>query len=339
MRAFEPHALLRNGHAMTIVAALLRRRYPDLPPAETRVFDVEPGTRLLGRAHWQPERRERPALVLVHGLEGSSESGYMRGIAEKAYRAGFSVVRLNQRNCGAGEDLTASLYNSGLSADYHAVLNELIERDGLREIFFAGYSMGGNLIMKMAGELGAGAPPELRGLAVVSPALDLAACADALTEPRNILYLRHFVRNLKARTMRKARRYPGRIRVDGLARVRTVREFDDVITAPQFGFRDAEDYYQRSSALRVANRVSVPVHILTAKDDPFVPHRTLDVPAIRENPRLTLDVTQHGGHCGFISRWSGAERFWAEARVVEFFLAQTKGGGSHLAASPFSEMR
>jgi len=319
MRTFEPHALLCNGHAMTIVAALLRRRFPDLPPAETRLFEVEPGTRLLGRAHWQAERRERPTLVLVHGLEGSSESGYMRGIAEKAYRAGFSVVRLNQRNCGVGENLTASLYNSGLAGDYRAVLGELIERDRLPEIFFAGYSMGGNLIMKMAGELGAGAPPELRGLAVVSPALDLAACADALTEPRNILYLRHFVRNLKARTMRKARRYPGTIRVDGLARVRTVREFDDVITAPQFGFRDAEDYYQRSSALRVIDRVRVPALILTAKDDPVVPYHTLDVPAIRENPNVTLEAPAHGGHCGFISRWNGPERFWGEARVLEFF--------------------
>jgi uncharacterized protein len=332
MRTFEPQALLRNGHAMTIVAALVRRRFPDLPAAETRLFEVEPGTRLLGRALWQPERRERPVVVLVHGLEGSSESGYMRGIAEKAFRAGFSVVRLNQRNCGDGEDLTASLYNSGLSGDYRAVLGELIEKDGLREIFFAGHSMGGNLIMKMAGELGDGAPPELRAVAAVSPALDLAACADALTEPRNILYLRHFVRNLKARTMRKARRYPGKIRVDGLARVRTVREFDDVITAPQFGFRDAEDYYQRSSALRVADRVSVPAHILTAEDDPFVPHLTLEVPAIRENPKLTLEVTAHGGHCGFISRWSGAERFWAEARVVEFFVGQVKQSGDQIRA-------
>lgn len=324
MRPFEPHPLLRNGHLMTIAPAFIRRRFPDLPLPETRLFDVAPGTRLAGLVHWQAQRRERPALVLVHGLEGSSESSYMLGLAEKAFRAGFSVLRLNQRNCGASESLTPTLYNSGMSADYRAVLGELLECGRVPEIFFAGYSMGGNLVMKMAGEFGAGTPSELRALAVVCPALDLSACADALAEPRNFLYQRHFVKNLKARTLRKARRFPGTIRVDGLARVRTVREFDDAIIAPQFGFRDAEDYYQRSTALRVIDRVRIPALILTAKDDPFVPYRTLDVPAIRENANLSLEAPAHGGHCGFISRWKGIERYWAEARAMEFFLKHAR---------------
>lgn len=324
MRPFEPHPLLRNVHAMTIVSALLRRRFPDLPAPETRLFAVAPGVQLLGRAHWQPSRQECPVLVLVHGLEGSSESGYMRGVAEKAFRAGFSVVRLNQRNCGAGEPYSATLYNSGLSGDYRAVLAELIETDRVPEIFFAGWSMGGNLVMKMAGEFGADAPRELRGLAIVCPALNLSVCADALAEPRNVIYLRHFVRNLKARTLRKARAFPGMIRLDGLARARTVRDFDNAIIAPQFGFRDAEDYYQRSSALRVVDRVNIPTHILTSEDDPFVPVRTFDVPGIRDNPNVTFEATPHGGHCAFISRWKGIDRFWAEARLLEFFLGHAK---------------
>jgi uncharacterized protein len=326
MRPFEPHPLLRNGHAMTIVAAFLRRRFPDLPPAETRLFDVAPGTQLLGRAHWQAARREHPTLVLVHGLEGSSESGNLLGLSEKAFRAGFSVVRLNQRNCGAGEPYSSTLYNSGLSGDYRSVLSELVEVDRLPEIFFAGWSMGGNLVMKMAGELGAAAPPEFRALAAICPALNLSACATALEQPHNFIYLRHFVRNLKARTLRKARMYPGKIRVDGLARVRTVREFDDAIIAPQFGFRDAEDYYQQSSALRAIDRVSIPSLILAAQDDPVVPVGTFDITAIRDNPNVIFEAPSHGGHCGFISRWSGAERFWAEARVMEFFLAQATAG-------------
>jgi predicted alpha/beta-fold hydrolase len=324
MRPFEPHPLLRNAHAMTIVAAMLRRRVPDLPPAETRLFGVAPGVRLVGRAHWQAARHERPVLVLVHGLEGSSESGNLLGLSEKAFRAGFSVVRLNQRNCGAGEQFSSTLYNSGLSGDYHAVLAELVESDRVPEVFFAGWSMGGNLVMKMAGELGAAAPPEFRALAVVCPAINLSVCAQTLEEPRNFIYLRHFVRNLKARTLRKARAYPGTIRLDGLARARTVRDFDNAVIAPQFGFRDAEDYYQRSSALRVVDRVSVPSLILAAQDDPVVPIRTFDEPAIRENPNLTFESPAHGGHSGFISRWKGPERFWAEARLMEFFLTHSK---------------
>jgi predicted alpha/beta-fold hydrolase len=309
---------------MTIVATLLRRRFPDLPPAEARLFDVAPGVQLLGRMHWQAARQERPVLVLVHGLEGSSESGTLLGLAERAFRAGFSVVRLNQRNCGAGEPYSSTIYNSGMSGDYRAMLAELIEKDRVPEIFFAGWSMGGNLVMKMAGELGAAPPAEFRAVAAICPALNLSVCASTLEETRNFIYLRHFVRNLKARTLRKARERPGTIRVEGLANVRTVRDFDNAIVAPQFGFRDAEDYYQQSSALRVLDSVSVPALILAAQDDPVVPVRTFDVPAIRENTNVTFEAAVHGGHSGFISRWKGTTRFWAEARLLEFFSAHSR---------------
>jgi predicted alpha/beta-fold hydrolase len=324
MRPFEPYPLLRNGHAMTIAPTLLRRHYPDLPAAENRLFAVAPGVQLLGRGHWQAARTERPALVLVHGLEGSSESGNLRGLAEKAYRAGFSVVRLNQRNCGAGEPYSSTLYNSGMSGDYRAVLAELIATDRVPEIFFAGWSMGGNLVMKMAGELGAAAPPEFRAVAAICPALNLSVCADTLTKPGNFIYLRHFVRSLKARTLRKARAFPGTIRVEGLAHVRTVRDFDNAIVAPQFGFRDAEDYYQQSSALRVVDQVSVPSLILAAQDDPVVPIGTFDVPAMRDNANVKFEAPAHGGHSGFVSRWKGIDRFWAEARLLEFFCGHSR---------------
>ena len=168
---------------MTLAGALLPRRTPGLRRADDRLFEVEPGTQLLARCHWQREPRRSPTLALVHGLEGSSESGYMRTLAAQAFAAGFNVLRFNQRNCGGTERLTATLYNSGLSADFRAVLLELIERDRLEQIFFAGYSMGGNLILKMAGELGAEAPRELRGVCGVCPTLDLAACVDAIERP------------------------------------------------------------------------------------------------------------------------------------------------------------
>jgi hypothetical protein len=322
MKLFVPHPLLRNAHAMTLAAALLPRRFGRLPPAESRLFEVEPGTRLLAKCHWQAERQKSPALVLVHGLEGSSESGYMWGLVDKAFRSGFSVLRMNQRNCGGSEKLTATLYNSGLSGDFRAVLCELIERDKLSEIFFAGYSMGGNLILKMAGDLAAAAPPELRGVCAVCPTLDLATCVDALDGQGNALYRWNFVRNLRARMKRKERLFPGRFRMDGLDRVRGVREFDDVITAPHCGYRDAVDYYERASAARVIQRISVPTLILTAKDDPFVPLSTFQTPEISGNPHIEFVATEFGGHCSFISREGGWERYWAEARVVEFCVSR-----------------
>ena len=207
---FQPHRLLRNAHLMTLAGALLPRRVPALPRASDRLFEVEPGTRFLARCHWQREPRHCPVLVAVHGLEGSSESGYMRGLASAAFAAGFSVLRINQRNCGGTERFTPTLYNSGLSADFRAVLFQLIEKDALPQIFFAGYSMGGNLVLKMAGELGDAAPPQLRGVCAVCPTLDLAACVDAIARPENRLYQRHFVRALKSRMRRKARLFPGR---------------------------------------------------------------------------------------------------------------------------------
>ncbi len=303
---------------MTLASAFWRRSFA-LPAAEERLFQVAEDTQILGRCNWQPgKRQDTPVLVVVHGLEGSSESFYMLGIADKAFAHGFHTIRLNQRNCGGTERLTPTLYNSGLSGDYRAVLEELAERSGFREIYFAGYSMGGNLVTKMAGELGAAAPPELRGVCGVCPALDLAACADALTRRENFVYQWRFVRGLLSRYARKAELFPERYPRDGFGSIRTVQEFDDQITAPQFGYRDAQDYYTHASARDVLARIRVPTLILTAQDDPFVAYSSVLGARIRENPAIAFEAPEHGGHCAFISAESGEGRFWAERRVVQF---------------------
>jgi len=303
---------------MTIAAAFMPLRFPRLPAGAPRFFEVESGTQVRGDCHWQPEPRKHPTLVLLHGLEGSSDSGYMLGTAEKAFTAGFNVVRLNQRNCGGTEGLTSTLYHSGRSGDIRAVLLELIERDRLAENFAAGFSMGGNLVLKMAGEFGSSAPPELCGFVAVAPCFDLAACVEALGQPRNFHYERHFVRRLKGRMRRKARLFPKIYALDQMSRIRTVRDFDEIITARFCGFAGADDYYARSSAMHVLESIRRPTLILTAQDDPFVPFSTFERDAIRGNPNIQLVAPHHGGHCGFISQEEGAERFWSEALIVEF---------------------
>jgi predicted alpha/beta-fold hydrolase len=318
VKDFRPHKRLRNAHLMTIAAAFWPRKFTHLPPATSRLFEVEAGTQLRADCHWQDSPRDHATLVVLHGLEGSSDSGYMRGCAEKAFAAGFNVVRLNQRNCGGTEHLTPTLYHSGRSADLRAVLTELIERDGLPEIFFTGYSMGGNLVLKMAGEVGEAAPGELRGIVAVAPCFDLAACVDALGEARNIVYSRHFVRRLKCRMRRKARMFGGIYSLESLARVRSVRDFDEIITARYCGFAGADDYYARSSAMHVLEAIRVPTLIVTAQDDPFVPFATFEREAIRANACIRMVAPEHGGHCAFISEEGGEERFWSECRVVEF---------------------
>ena len=326
MRKFEPLGLLRNPHMMTLAAAFWPRKYPHLPPAAARLFETEPGTRVRADCHWQSEPSRHPALVLLHGLEGSSDSSYMLGTADKAYAAGFSALRLNQRNCGGTENLTPTLYNSGLSCDVRAVVRELIEKDCVPEVFVAGFSMGGNLVLKMAAEFGDAAPPELRAVAGICPSVDLGACADAIDLPQNRIYERHFVKRLKRRMLAKAELFPGKFPLNGMERVRTVREFDDAITAKFCGFRDAEDYYTQSSALALLGKIRVPTLLLTSQDDPMIPFRSFESIDLSANPFLAFEAARHGGHCAFISRERGEERFWAEARIVEF-CQQHKGSG------------
>jgi len=315
---FEAHSLLKNGHAMTIAAAFLPRRF-EIPPEEKRLFQVDADSRLLGVCHWQPgKRQDAPVIAIVHGLEGDSNSNYVRGITEKAFQRGFHVVRLNQRNCGGTEALTPTLYNSGMSGDYRAIFDELSNGDGFEQIFFVGYSMGGNLVTKLAGEYGASVPRALRGVCAVCPAIDLGACADALERWDNYPYQRHFVSGLMSRYARKQELFPQLYTTNGLPPIRSVRNFDDHIIAPHFGYRDAQDYYESVGAKRVAAQIRVPCLMITAQDDPFVPYASFLRTKISENPAIQFVAPEQGGHCGFISKHSGAERFWAEERVVEF---------------------
>lgn len=303
---------------MTIAAAFWRRKFPYLKASSSRLFETEPGTKVRADCHWQEAPREHPTLLLLHGLEGSSDSGYMLGTADKAFQEGFNVLRVNQRNCGGTEELTPTLYNSGLSCDMRAVVGELIERDGLPEVFAVGFSMGGNLVLKMAGEWRESAPRELRAVIGICPSCDLGACADAIGELRNRIYERHFVRRLKRRMIDKAKLFPEKYPLNGLAKIRSVREFDDAITAKFCGFRDADDYYTRSSALSLLAEIRVPTLILAAQDDPMIPFRSLDAEKLAANPRITVEAPRYGGHCAFIATKRIGERFWAEARIVEF---------------------
>jgi hypothetical protein len=327
---FQAPALLRNGHAMTMFTNLWPRRFElHRWPHETRVFQTEPETQVVAYCHWQADRKSHPTLILVHGLEGHAERGYMLGAAEKALRAGFNVIRQNVRNCGETEHLTPTLYHSGLTCDLRAIISELSEHDGLPEIFITGFSMGGNQALKLAAELGAAAPPQLRGIVAVSPPIDLAACCDAIARRQCRIYQERFLRSLKARVRRKAQLFPGIIDPDKVDRVRSLREFDDLVTGPSWGFGDANGYYRHASSLPLLGQIRVPALIITAQDDPFIPFAPFTDPAIEANPYLLLLAPRHGGHVGFYASNaktnSPADRFWAEARAVGFcrLLSQT----------------
>jgi hypothetical protein len=322
---FVPCRGLSNGHLQTIAGNFYPRQAFRLAAvSETVEVDPADGSRVLCHCHWQaePVRAARLTLVLVHGLEGSSDSRYMQGIATRAWAAGWNVVRMNMRTCGGTETLTPTLYHSGLSGDVGVVVRYYAERFGLERVALAGYSMGGNLVLKLAGEWGNRKP--LCAVAAVCPSIDLAPGADALHEGFNRLYEWRFLRGLLARYKRKEKLFPGIYASrKSIGPVRSIREFDDKILARYWGFRDADDYYDRAAAARVVDRIAVPALILHAQDDPFIRLLPETRARLLANPHVTFIETRHGGHCAYLSRDPGNEVHWAEATVMRFLRAVT----------------
>jgi len=325
---YIPRARWSGGHRMTVYAWARRREFPRLPEPEARYFDVAPATRVLAECYWQRERDRHPSILALHGLEGSSRAHYMRGLADKALAAGFNAILLNQRNCGGTEHLAPGLYHSGLTHDATFVMRELIASEGLPAIGVIGYSLGGNLSLKLAGDYGTEAPPQLLGVCAVSPTMDLGRCVRALERRANFIYQWNFVRNLKRRMRRKVALVPGSFDLGPLARVQTVRSFDEFYTAPHHGFRDADDYYYRASALRVVARIAVPTLIIASDNDPFVPFEQFQAAEIAGNPRITVTITRDGGHCAFVAEApDGYDGYWAEQRAMSFMAEAVAARG------------
>jgi uncharacterized protein len=331
---FQARRLLSGGHRQTLAHFFLNRRIR-LPEPEERLIDVEPGIRVLCRCHWQADRARALTVIVVHGLEGSSESPYAVGIAHKGLAAGMNVVRMNQRNCGGTDHLAPTLYHSGRSQDVEAIANRLLREDGIQKFALVGFSMGGNLVLKLAGEWGSSPPPQFRGVAAVCPSMDLAASADALHLPGNRLYELYFLWKLRRRLHAKAKLFPEHFDATRGRRVRSLRDFDDKVTAPYCGFAGADDYYERSSASRVVQHISVPTLILHAHNDPFIRITPETRARIAANQNITFRESADGGHCSFIATPNGYDGRWAEQQVVQFLttLAGSDGERRHAPGS------
>jgi predicted alpha/beta-fold hydrolase len=330
--------LLEGGHQQTLLGNFWRRPLFSLPyEAETITVDPADGSRVLCHCHWQRNRAENLTLLLVHGLEGSSDSGYIRGITQLAWAADCNVVRMNMRNCGGTDTWTPTLYHSGLSADVEVVLRHLAATYALPKIAMAGYSMGGNLVLKLAGELARNVPSWLVAAVGVSAATDLGPSADALHEPANRMYEWHFLRNLMHRFRRKCFLFPAIYSMEGLGPIRTIRDFDNRITARYSGFVDADDYYYRASSARVVPQIAIPTLVLHATDDPFIRMAPATRASLSANPAIDFIETQQGGHCAFLARSIGSnpqpERHWAESTLVRFVLARAEQHKSELHGS------
>ncbi|MGH9581575.1 MAG: YheT family hydrolase [Bryobacteraceae bacterium] len=319
-RDFKP--IVKNPHLLTIAGNFWPREIDARRfPCACREYAVDAKAKVLALEH-QPEMPARGQILFLHGLEGSANAGYIQSFAQAALERGFGAHRLNMRTCGGTEELCETMYHSGLTGDPLFVLRALRER-GLGPLFVVGFSLGGNVALKLAGELGE--TDLVAGFCAISTPVDLAACVRTLDKPSNRLYARRFLRRLCERVARKSRLTPHLYTTEGLDTVRTIWEFDDRFTAPLFGFGTAANYYATQSSARFLDAIRAPTLAIAAQDDPLVPFEVYGHPAFRRNPALDLLAPEHGGHLGFLSRRK--PRFWLDGVALDWIdrLLSAKG--------------
>jgi predicted alpha/beta-fold hydrolase len=269
-----------------------------------------------------------PRLLILHGLEGTIRSHYAGGLLQEAQRRGWAADLLIFRSCGAEPNRALRFYHSGETGDLDAVVRRLIADDPARPLLLVGVSLGGNVLLKWLGEQGDRVPAQLRGAAAVSVPFDLARGSRHLDRGFSRFYQAHFLRSLRRKAIGKSIRYPRAIRAEVVRRAQTLYEFDDLVTAPVHGFRDANDYYTQSSSLHWLACVRVPTLLLSAHDDPFLPGEVLEEVRViaRANRSLHLEFVDRGGHVGFITgRVPWRPFYYAEWRVAEFLEGTLAG--------------
>jgi hypothetical protein len=281
------------------------------------LYQVEAGVQVLAHVH-RAHPQAKGQAILLHGLEGSSSAGYVLSMAEALLRAGYDVQRLNMRSCGGTDTLCNTMYHAGLTSDLRAIIEELrMERH--TPLFLVGFSLGGNVVLKLAGELGCRGPEYLAGVCAISTPIDLLSCVRALGRRENRIYDWRFVRGMLARMRARDSSL-------SLTGIRTVYEFDDRVTARAFGFGCADHYYRTQSAIRFLPMLRVPAVLIASKDDPLVPFGMYERDEVRSNACIEVLALEHGGHLGFISRTS--PRFWLDTVVVNWLDRQRDSIGA-----------
>jgi uncharacterized protein len=315
---FRPAWWLPGAHAQTLWGRFLRP-YPRLPMRMERI--VAPDGEEI-ELHSVAGRAESPRMLLLHGLEGKPHSHYVGGLLAQAYSRGWPATLLVFRGCGSTPNLARRFYHSGETTDLAAVFEQLRARDSTSEWFLLGVSLGGNVLLKWLGDRSDAVDARIRAAAAISTPFDLEAGSRHIGTGRMRIYDRHFLRSLRRKALAKLDRHPDLFDGGRLQRARSVFEFDDIVTGPVHGFRDAIDYYSRSSSESYLPRIRVPTLLVSAADDPFLPREVWERVrrSASENPQLRVEFTKAGGHVGFVSgRWPWSARYFAEDRAFAFF--------------------
>jgi predicted alpha/beta-fold hydrolase len=332
-RAFVPAWWIPGPHAQTLWGKLFRR-VPRLPLRHER-WDTPDGDFVDLHRLEVPGATTR--LLLLHGLEGGPQSHYVHGVFARARQRGWHADLLVFRSCGPEPNRTRRFYHSGETGDLAFVVDRLVAEQPHESLVLGGVSLGGNVLLKFLGERGDEVPHAVRAAAAVSVPFDLGRGSRHINRGFSRVYERHFLRTLRRKALAKLAHYPDLCDPRRLAAVRSMLDFDDAVTAPVHGFASADDYYERSSALRFLAGIRRPTLLLSAEDDPFLPAAVLD--EVRRvaagNRSLEVEFTRHGGHVGFVGgRVPWRPFYHAEWRVVDFLARQLAPSVATGAAPP-----
>lgn len=323
---FKPKGLFKNGHVQTIYAALFHTR-PFLKPTKKLYIPVDKETMLACEYNQAYNSPNHQVVILVHGLGSCAHANYINSTARKLLSKGFDVIRINIRGSGPTLHLTPTLYHAGLTIDVKTTLEYTIESLQYKDVILAGFSMGANIVLKLAGEYGESTPSELKGICAVSPPLNMPECSDAIKKLQNRVYDDYYLKHIKIAFRKKTRYFPEEYNLDMLERIKILYHFDDYLVAPQFGYKDADDYHRQNSSYDYLSAINVKTLLIQSDNDPIIPFKSTKS-AMQElvNPNLEYMIGHSGGHVGFINNKQLARQdvdsHWAENRIIDFVEEQ-----------------
>ncbi len=319
---YHPPWLLRSGHIQSVYPTFFRSPNP-IAYRRTRVtltdgdfidLDWSYASQATGSSVSLPSSK---LMLILHGLEGCSKSNYVYGMFHTFLEQGFDCVAMNLRGCSGEPNKKLYAYHSGKSEDLKEVVEYILQQYCYQALYLIGVSIGGNILLKYLGENSNVLPFELVGACAISTPCDLHSCAVELSKWQNKLYMQRFLQLLKQKLILKQKVYPDQIDLTDYNRIRNFFEFDDRYTAPFHGFKNAEDYYEKSSAMKYMSSIKVPTLLINAIDDPFLGESCYPDKSIFTNQQLTLLQPQYGGHAGFV-QFNQKNRYWHEQQALSF---------------------
>jgi predicted alpha/beta-fold hydrolase len=310
--SFSGNRVLKNGHAETIMPALFRKvqtayKRERITLADRDFMDLD----------WQKQGAKK-VLVLFHGLEGSSQSQYIKGFSRFFYDKGYDTCAVNFRSCSGEMNKLLCSYNSGVSDDIAEVLNHISKNNLYEEMYLCGFSLGGNALLKYLGEQSTDVYGKIKKAAAFSVPIDLAASSKVLANLSNKLYMQRFLNSLNAKMKQKSLMFPGTIDVKGIEKIKTFGEWDSKFTAPIHGYKDSADYYAQCNALQFLPKIAVPTILINAKNDPFLSDSCFAYNEAKNSPNFYFEAPKYGGHVGFSMSVPNG-RYWSEKKCHDFF--------------------